>query len=140
MYKGPSMKQAITIAAGAVLLIAAAQAQPANLDEVFARAAKWDFDQDREPVRAVDDLVVKAKGDPAQLREIERYLIGLLKSGTLGVKDFACKELSVIGSDASVPALAGMLLDSKTSDMARYALERIPGEAANRALADALAK
>ena len=45
-----------------------------------------------------------------------------------------------MGSEASVPVLAGMLADPKTADMARYALERIPGAAVDRALRDALAK
>jgi HEAT repeat protein len=133
-------KLANSILLAVAIVYRAAQAQTANLDEVFAKAAKWDFDQDREPVRAVADLVVKAKGDPGQLREIERHLIVWLKSGTPGGKDFACKELSVMGSDVSVPALAGMLLDPGTSNMARYALERIPGAAANRALGEALAR
>jgi hypothetical protein len=39
-----------------------------------------------------------------------------------------------------VPVLAGMLTNQEYSDMARYALERIPGDAPNKALCEALAK
>jgi len=55
-------------------------------------------------------------------------------------KQYACRELSIIGTDQSVPVLAGMLTNQEYSDMARYALERIPGEAVNKALLEALPK
>jgi len=48
--------------------------------------------------------------------------------------------LSIIGTGQSVSALANMLIDEETSDMARYALERIPGTAVNEALRGALRK
>jgi len=49
-------------------------------------------------------------------------------------KQFVCRELSIIGTEQSVPVLAKMLTGEETSDMARYALERIPGTAVNDAL------
>ncbi|MGD0778334.1 MAG: HEAT repeat domain-containing protein, partial [Candidatus Solibacter sp.] len=65
----------------------------------------------------------------------------LLKSdASLAGKDFVCKQLSVMGSDASVPALSALLVEPRTSEMSRYALERIPGQAADRALREALAR
>ena len=125
----------------ATLLCPAVPAQTPDLDQAFAKAATWDFDQDRDPLQAVADLIAKAHGNPTQLREIERRLIALLQSNIKpGAKDFACKQLSLIGTEAAVPALAAMLRDPKTSDIARYALERIPGAGANRALGEALAK
>ena len=55
-------------------------------------------------------------------------------------KDFACRTLTVIGTAASVPALAALLADAELSHMARYALERIPAPEAAAALRDALPK
>ena len=55
-------------------------------------------------------------------------------------KQYACRELSIIGTEQSVPVLAGMLTNQEYSDMARYALERIPGEAVDKALLAALPK
>ncbi|GAG59805.1 unnamed protein product, partial [marine sediment metagenome] len=49
-----------------------------------------------------------------------------------------CRKLSIIGTEASVPTLAEMLTKKETSDMARFALERIPGEAVDEALRKAL--
>src|SRR4029434_2360833 len=67
--------------------------------------------------------------------------IAFLKSdATPGGKDFICKQLSIIGTEASVPALVEVLADHKTADLGRACLERIPGPAVDRALRDSLAK
>ena len=52
----------------------------------------------------------------------------------------ACQRLAVVGDDSSVPALAALLPDPKLSHYARTALEPMPGEAADRALREALEK
>jgi HEAT repeat protein len=123
------------------LLCPMAPAQTASLDELLAKVAKWDYDQSREANRAVADMVRKAHGTAAQTRDIEQRFIALLKSdASLAGKDFVCKQLSVMGSDASVPALSALLVEPKTSEMARFALERIPGQATDRALREALAR
>ncbi len=44
-----------------------------------------------------------------------------------------CRFLRIMGSDASVPVLERLIRSNETSDMARYALERIPGEAVDEA-------
>src|SRR5450759_1950421 len=122
-------------------LCAVAGAQPPNLDALLAKAGQWDYDQNREPLRAVSDAVQKAQGSPAALREIETRFIAFLKSGaTPASKDFICRQLSLMGSAASVPVLSTMLVQASTADVARFALERIPGAEADRALRDALAK
>ena len=53
-------------------------------------------------------------------------------------KEAACRELSVLGSERSVPVLARLLVQSPMAAMARYALERIGGPAADAALLAAL--
>jgi hypothetical protein len=127
------------LAACLALFDPAARAQSPGLDELLGEAAKWQSDTSRKPLLAISEIVRRAS--ISQKRDIEQKFIALLKSdASLAGKDFICKELSVIGTDASAPALSAMLLDAKTSDMARYALERIPGTAADRALRDALGK
>ena len=49
-----------------------------------------------------------------------------------------CRELRLIGGDKSAEALSKMLLQPETTDLARYALEKIPGAAADKVLIDAL--
>ena len=51
-----------------------------------------------------------------------------------------CRQLRVIGTADSVPALASLLTDKDLSHMARYALERIPLPEAGQALREALPK
>ena len=134
-------KTAVVIWAALALLCATAPAQTASLDELLAQTARWQSDTSRQPLLAVSQMVLKARGSAVQTREMEQRFIAFLKSdATLAGKDFICKQLSLMGSEASVPVLSGMLLDSKTADMGRYALERIPGPAVDRALREALGK
>ncbi len=51
-----------------------------------------------------------------------------------------CRHLREIGTSLSVPVLERMLLKEETSDMARYALEKIPGASADRALIQGLSQ
>src|SRR5215471_11894896 len=124
----------------AIFVFAAASMLPAQtIDTLLGDVAKWPADTDRKPTLALAQFVQKAS--PAQRREIEQKFIAFLKSdATPGGKDFVCKQLSIMGSEASVPTLVGMLADPKTADMGRYALERIPGAAVDRALREALPK
>jgi HEAT repeat protein len=81
------------------------------------------------------------KDDPRARREIEDGLLAFLRSDAWpGGKMEACRALRLIGSAAAVPVLEGMLADRETTDMARFALEYIPGEEADRALVAALEK
>ena len=132
---------AISTAVALGFLCIVAGAQTPNVDELLTKAARWDYDQNREPTRAISDAVQKAQGSPAATREIETRFIAFLKSdATPASKDFICRQLSVMGSEASVPVLSGMLLQASTADMARFALERIPGTAPDGALRDAFGK
>ncbi|MGA2173241.1 MAG: HEAT repeat domain-containing protein [Sedimentisphaerales bacterium] len=108
--------------------------------QLLNKIKTYDFSQSRADLIKVSGMIHQASGKP-EMKDIERQLDDFLKSNaTYAAKDFVCRELSVSGSEASVPALAQMLADEKLSDMARFALERIPGEAVNEALRKALPK
>jgi HEAT repeat protein len=84
-------------------------------------------------------MIKKAHGNKEELAKIEEALSGVLDSDAKQAgKQYVCRELSIIGTEQSVPTLAKMLADEETSDMARYALERIPGSAVDEALRGAL--
>jgi HEAT repeat protein len=53
-------------------------------------------------------------------------------------RSFVCRQLALIGTPASVRALAPLVLDEELSVHARNALERIPGAESEKALRDAL--
>jgi len=112
-----------------------------EMEDLMDKVKTYDWGQSREPLTKVSDLVRKAYGSPAELKRIEKSLLGVLTSdSTRAGKQFVCRKLSIIGTEESVPTLGAMLTDAKTSDMARYALERIPGAAVDEALRNALRK
>jgi len=113
----------------------------AELQELLEQVKAYDWGSSRLALTEVSDTIKAAFGSPAKLSEIEKSLIGILQSdATYAGKQYVCRELSVIGTEQSVPALAKMLTNDEYADMARYALERIPAEAVNEALRDALPK
>lgn len=122
------------------LAVPAAPAQTAAIDDLLAKVAKWNYDDGREPLFAITGLLQKERGAEAR-KQIEARFIAFLKSDAgLAGKDFICRQLNAMGSEASVPVLSAMLLKSETAEMARYALEGIPGQAVDEALRAALAK
>jgi len=111
------------------------------LDAALKAVPAYQFGQSREPLSVVADAVRDSKDDLATRAALERALVSVLRSkATRDGKDFACRQLALIGTDKTVPTLAGMLGPKGTSDMARYALERIPGPAADKALLAALGR
>ena len=118
------------------------------MDELFEKIKTYDWGQSRAALTETSDLVRKAHASPGELSKMEKNLIEVLKSdATPAAKQFVCRELSIIGTEQSVPALAEMLTQKAASDqqphpadMARYALERIPGAAVDEALRSALPK
>jgi len=113
----------------------------AELQELLEQVKTYDWGSSRLALTEVSDIIKAAFGSPVKLSEIEKSLIGVLQSdATYAGKQYVCRELSIIGTEQSVPALAKMLTNDEYSDMARYALERMPGQAVDEALRDALAK
>ena len=113
----------------------------AELQELLGKVKTYDWGQSRLPLTEVSEIIKKAQGDKSQLAKIEKALLGVLDSDAKRAgKQFVCRELSIIGTEQSVPMLAKMLAGEETSDMARYALERIPGSAVDEALRGALRK
>jgi type 1 glutamine amidotransferase len=113
----------------------------AELQELLEKVKTYDWGQSRLALTDVTDIIKKAYGNEAELAKIETALLGVLNSDAKRAgKQFVCRQLSIIGTEQSVPTLAQMLAGEETSDMARYALERIPGTAVNDALRGALRK
>lgn len=113
-------------------------AMAADLGTLIPRVAEYDFGKDPEAVRQLEATVLNSAGTKIAPDLEKQILAGLASAKTLAAKDAFCRNLSVIGSAASVPALAPLLLKPETVEMARFALERIPGDAASAALRKAL--
>jgi hypothetical protein len=111
------------------------------MEQQLGKIKAYDFGDSRQPLTELSDEIRKAYGKPAELKKFETMLLDVLKSDAkYAGKQYACRELSIIGTKESVPALASMLTNQEYSDMARYALERIPGAEADKALLAAMAK
>ncbi|MBN2138381.1 MAG: hypothetical protein JW720_11295 [Sedimentisphaerales bacterium] len=109
--------------------------------QLLDKVKTYDWGQSRAALTEITELIKKSHGNKAETAAIEKDLLSVLTSDAKRAgKQFVCRQLSIIGTDASVPTLAGMLGGEETSDMARYALERIPGAAADAALLGALSK
>ena len=117
----------------------ASSVKGSGMEQQLAKIKTYDFGDSRAALTELSDEIRKAYGKPEELKKYEAALIDVLKSDAkYAGKQYAARELSIIGTDQSVPVLAGMLTNQEYSDMARYALERIPGEAVNKALLAAL--
>jgi HEAT repeat protein len=112
-----------------------------DLESTLSKLAVYDYGQSREPAALLTEYVQNPQRTPAEVKDVEKRLGQFLKSSASDVgKDQICRLLSFIGTADSVPVLGDLLVASKSSDMARYALERIPGPEAGKALMHALLK
>ena len=111
------------------------------MEPALTKIAAWDYGQPRDALYEFDNFLRASTASGTAIPRIESRLIEMLTPGTtLDGRDYVCRQLSLIGTAASVPVLSAMLGDSKTTGMARYALERIPAAEAADALRNALPK
>jgi HEAT repeat protein len=112
----------------------------ADVDKKLAAIATYERGMDRQPLIAFEKLIRQSQNQPEQRKYIEQRLARLLADATLEGKSFICKQLWFIGTADSVPAVARLLTDEKTVDMACYAIGQNPSPEAGAALRDALGK
>ncbi|HOW71381.1 MAG TPA: ThuA domain-containing protein [Phycisphaerae bacterium] len=104
------------------------------------------FGQDRQALFVVEQLVNASTAHDheaaiAARRQLAAELAAALEAcRTPQAKSFLCKQLAMIGGPDEVKNLATLLGQEDTADMARFALERIPGEGASLALRSAMSK
>ncbi len=112
-----------------------------ELDELLAKTTGYNFGDSREHLVVLADFLRFASLSETTRAKVESRLVQALEaSGTLAGKQYLCEQISLISSQASIPALAKMLDDSSTFEMARFALERISHPKAADALRNALGK
>ncbi len=92
-----------------------------------------------EPLRQLEEEVRKAIADPVVRKQIEPMLIQLLgRNSSLEAKRFACCQLSFLGSEAALPALAALFDTKETASLACLALTSYPPGKADKLLRAAL--
>jgi HEAT repeat protein len=94
---------------------------------------------DATPLRRYEQLVAESVNNAAQRKGIEADFVSVLTGdSTFEAKRFACQQLAIIGTSASVPALANLLKDEATAGIACLALANNPSPEALAALRAAL--
>ncbi|MGI5923463.1 MAG: ThuA domain-containing protein [Lentisphaeria bacterium] len=126
-----------------------ALARSRGLDDIFADLSQYRAGAPDQALRQVEALVNEAM-DPAErnnARDLASRLAALLQpASSIELRCFALRQLSRIGGDSEIPAIAGQLSAADDDEhasccsMALYALQRIPGAAADQALIAALPK
>jgi len=97
-----------------------------------------EYGADRSFAWSVREEVISTPPEGRAAAE-ERLLKALaLPDCTEAGRAFVCQMLVLVGSAKSVPALATLLKDPRSTEAARYALAPIPGPEAAAALRDAL--
>jgi HEAT repeat protein len=110
------------------------------LSNAFEALKTYDWGSDRAVLAPIDEAVISTHDDEASRQELEASLAAVLSMPvSRDAKDYVCRKLMVIGTAASVPALARLLPEEEHSHMARFALARIPAPEAAAAMRDALA-
>jgi len=126
---------------GTVVLELNAAQSGQNLKDILQQLTTYKQGQNDEIILKFNDYIRKHRKSPESRAVCEEELLFFLDSNaTLEAKMEACRHLRIIGSEKSVPVLEKKLLKKETTDMARYALEKIPGISAEKALLNALSK
>jgi len=112
-----------------------------SLEMILKDLAAYDGGLNSEAFWRLRDFVQAAKDAPEARLACEAKLDAFLETNASPAAKMAvCRELRKIGGEKSVPVLKKMLALKETTDMARYALEKIPGAEADAALLEALRK
>jgi len=118
------------------------QAPPAplpTLEQSFELLKEFKLGTDSTGLIPIERAVMDVHGNETARAALEKRLVAYLGSSYSSVtRSFVCRQLVLIGSAASVPAVTPLVLDEELSVHARNALERIPGPESEKALRDAL--
>jgi HEAT repeat protein len=115
--------------------------RPPVLEEILEALKAYEYGQDEKILSRLRDFVLSHKDSSESSASCEEQLVSFLESdASLAAKMAVCRHLRQVGTKRSVPVLEEMLVQKDTSDHARYALEKIPGPEAERALLRSLSK
>ena len=110
-----------------------------TLEQSFELLKEFKIGTDSTVLIPIERAVMGVHGDAAARAALEKRLVSYLGGSYSSVtRSFVCRQLTFIGSAASVPAVTPLVLDEELAVHARNVLERIPGPESEKALRDAL--
>jgi type 1 glutamine amidotransferase len=106
--------------------------RPLTLDEILSNLKDYKPGDTRYNLQDLTNYIRKNYDGGEKYAVIEKSLLQFLQgSGSVDVKNYICKELSVFGSDQALPVLKKLQKKEETAEMARYAIERITNQFTN---------
>ncbi len=106
--------------------------KPLNFDELLDCLEEYQPGDSRSCLQDLSNLIRTTHTVPEEWTGMEAGLVKFLKgNGSTEAKNFICRELSMYGTETSIPALEKLKESEDTKEMARFALERISGEFTN---------
>ncbi len=110
--------------------------------DVWNDLKKYQYGDDLAPLLFIERQVEASMADKEQQKAMAARLLDILidKDATPAARQHAGLMLRICGTEAEVPALTKLLGQGKPGEFARGALERIPAEAAGKALRDSLTR
>jgi uncharacterized protein len=113
--------------------------RPPSLEAILRDLDSFVYSKNEEVLYRLREYILINRGSEESKAGCEDKLLTFLDSTpNLDAKLAVCRELRLIGGEKSAAVLGRMLLKPETTDLARYALEKVPGPAADKALLDAL--
>jgi HEAT repeat protein/type 1 glutamine amidotransferase len=113
--------------------------RPPSLEAILRDLDSFAYSRNEEVLYRLREYILNNRGTEESRAGGEDKLLTFLGSTpNPDAKLAVCRELRLIGGDNSAAALGPMLLEPETTDLARYALEKIPGSAVDKVLVDAL--
>jgi HEAT repeat protein len=109
------------------------------LEQSFELLKEFKVGVDSTSLIPIERAVMEVHGNETARAALEKRLLPYLAGSYSSVtRAFVCRQLVLIASAASVPAVAPLIPDDELSVHARNVLEHIPGPESERALRDAL--
>lgn len=113
----------LQLAACCLALTFALPLKAADLSALITEAAKYESGRSLEPLKQLERLVLESAAKPENHAELEAALVKLLApSATYEARRFACQQLMIIGTEASMEALGELLKHDETVGIACLAL------------------
>ena len=110
-----------------------------TLEQSFELLKEFKVGTDSTGLIPIERAVMEVHGNEAARAALEKRLVPYLANSYSSVtRSFVCRQLVLIGSATSVPAVSPLIVDEELSVHARNVLEHIPGAESEKALRDAL--
>ncbi|GMV99411.1 MAG: hypothetical protein AMXMBFR84_05500 [Candidatus Hydrogenedentota bacterium] len=111
------------------------------IDAILEDAKSYEFGNDRTALSELEQAVFASAGDAEASAELAGKLAKYLSDDvSLETKRFVVRQLRLIGTEDTVPALKALLKDDELCHLATYALGSIEGDKATDALTWGLGK